>query len=487
MNISNGYIRACLLGPKKVKSKSSSSNSSSPWKKKKLMIYAILVIAIVAIVTSFTIIMISSNNDSNLQDTANTNIINGNATTSELVSDSQRQSVEKFVTQFCGSGSQANSNAYIIEYVLPERCEMPLGIAVNANDNDNSSSNTNSGTVWYISTKNGTLGRFDIDADEFSNELAIPSWPSKGNPISSSQVWDIEIEAINSTSDKNASNIWFTDEKQNAIWKYSNASKTFEIYYVPEKPEAFGTTYPVSLELDLANDKVYFVGIRSPSIWTGNISEMKNGTSEGIEKINIPVDAFKDIVDPELISTGSIALDKKNDALWISLLAFNTKGQIFRFDLQNKTFRTYDLPSDIRSPVGLAIGYSGGINNNNNNSNESYVWGTDHATSIFFRLDPSTGQFTKFATSQSSPRIYNLNPNINSENTYTLPYWIKSSNSNSSSLWFNEHTGNKIAKFEPENNTLVEYWIPTQNPLWGRCPEDNGNSSQCGIANALHF
>ncbi|MGH9985092.1 MAG: hypothetical protein ACRD8W_14180, partial [Nitrososphaeraceae archaeon] len=43
------------------------------------------------------------------------------------------------------------------------------------------------------------------------------------------------------------------------------------------------------------------------------------------------------------------------------------------------------------------------------------------------------------------------------------------------------------AKFEPENNTLVEYWIPTQNPLWGRCPEDNGNSSQCGIANALQF
>ncbi|MGH9987451.1 MAG: hypothetical protein ACRD8W_26200, partial [Nitrososphaeraceae archaeon] len=394
------------------------------------------------------------------------------------MSDSQRQSVEKFVTQFCGSGSKANSNDYVIEYVLPERCEMPLGIAVNADDDN---SNSNSGTVWYISTKNGTLGRFDIDAGKFINELQIPSWPSKENPISSSQVWDIEIETINDNNNKNASNIWFTDEKQNAIWKYSNASKTFEIYYVPETSEAFGTTYPVSLELDPTKDKVYFVGIRSSSIWIGNMSEMKNGTSEGIEKINIPIDAFRDITDPELISTGSIALDKKNDALWISLLAFNTKGQIFRYDLQNKTFRTYDLPSDIRSPVGLAIGYSGG------NNNESYIWGTDHATSIFFRLDPSTGQFTKFATSQSSPRIHNLNPNITSENTYTLPYWIKSSNSNNSTIWFNEHTGNKIAKFEPENNTLVEYWIPTQNPLWGSCPEDNGNSSQCGIANGLQF
>ncbi len=461
------------MGSKKLK-RSSSPDSSSPWKKKKFMIYAILGIVIIVGVSSFIVIMISSGNDSNMPDAS---ITTENTSSSKLVFDSQRQSIEKFVTQFCGSGTQANSNDYVIEYVLPERCEMPLGIAVNADDD-----NSNSGTVWYISTKNGTLGRFDIGTDEFSNELQIPSWPSKENPISSSQVWDIEIETINNYTN-DISNIWFTDEKQNAIWKYFNASNTFEIYYVPERSEAFGTTYPVSIELDKADDKVYFVGIRSPAIWVANISEMKNGTSEGIEKINIPINAFKGIIDSELISTGSIALDSKNDVLWISLLAFNTKGQIFRYDLQNKTFRTYDLPPDIRSPVGLAIGYS----DDSSNNNASYVWGTDHATSIFFRLDPSTGQFTKFATSQASPRIYSLNSNITSEATYTLPYWIKSSNSNNSTIWFNEHTGNKIARFEPTNNTLVEYWIPTQNPLWGSCPDDNGNSSQCGIANALQF
>ncbi len=175
---------------------------------------------------------------------------------------------------------------------------MPLGIAVNADDN-----NINSGAVWYISTKNGTLGRFDIAAGKFGNELQIPSWPSRENPISSSQVWDIEIETLNNNNNNNISNIWFTDEKQNAIWKYSNASNTFEIYYVPEKSEAFGTTYPVSIELDQVDDKVYFVGIRSPAIWVGNISEMKNGTSEGIKKIDIPIDAFRDVIDPELIST----------------------------------------------------------------------------------------------------------------------------------------------------------------------------------------
>jgi virginiamycin B lyase len=65
---------------------------------------------------------------------------------------------------------------------------------------------------------------------------------------------------------------------------------------------------------------------------------------------------------------------------------------------------------------------------------------------------------------------------------YTLPYWIE--NGLDGSIWFNEHEGNKIARFEPTNDTLYEYWIPTQNRLWGNCPP---NSSTCGIANALQF
>lgn len=85
------YTRIYLLGSKKIK-RSSSSGSPSLQKKKKVMIYSILGIAIVVSV-SFIVIMINSNNDFSMQDT---NMINGNLT-SELVSDSQRQSVEKFV------------------------------------------------------------------------------------------------------------------------------------------------------------------------------------------------------------------------------------------------------------------------------------------------------------------------------------------------------------------------------------------------------
>ena len=70
-----------------------------------------------------------------------------------------------------------------------------------------------------------------------------------------------------------------------------------------------------------------------------------------------------------------------------------------------------------------------------------------------------------------------------SDGAYTLPYWIHKADDGS--LWFNEHTGNKIAHFLPNNNTLIEYWIPSQNKLFSQC--DPESTIECGIANALQL
>src|ERR687885_1155187 len=168
------------------------------------------------------------------------------------------------------------------------------------------------------------------------------------------------------------------------------------------------------LSLDFnGNGNIYFVGIRSPTLWFGETNKMKNGTSEGISKIPIPTGEFKGI-DPNLVSIGSLAVDKQNNVVWISLLAFNIKGQILRYNIENKTFDTFDMPKDISSPVGIAVDHSGD------------VWATDHATSLFFKLDHNTGNITKFSTSAASPRIFG--GNSTPEAAYTLPYWIKTNN-----------------------------------------------------------
>ena len=411
---------------------------SKPFQKKKMVVFVVL--AIVAIVGILLVYSSSISSGPSQQDGENV---------SELVSESKAEAVEKFNAQFCGLDSHPNSSYLVVEYPLPAICEMPLGIGVDSQNQG----------IWYVSTKNGTLGRYDMKTNTFGEEYKIPSWPAREAPTMSSQVWDLDID--------NKGDIWFTDEKLNALWRFSNDTRTFDIFPVPEKPEAFGTTYPVSMEIDKNGSNIYFVGIRSPSIWIGNISLMRNGTAEGIERIGIPLDSFAGI-DPDLVSTGSVVLDEDNDRLFVSLLAFNTKGQILGYDLKNKTFTPYELPDDITSPVGLALDL------------DDNLWVTDHGTSIFFKLDPASGDITKFTTSTVSPRTLGQSTTINA--AYTLPYWIKTGENGT--IWFNQHTGNKMSSFNPNNLTLIEYWIPSQNKLWGPCRDSVG---QCGISNALQF
>ncbi len=367
-----------------------------------------------------------------------------------LVANSKQDAVKRYQLQFCGTNSKANTNQYVQEYKLPQFCEMPLAVY----------SGGNGSNVWYISTKNGALGAFNSTLGNFQKERLIPIWKSRAEPIDSSQVWDMK-------SDKKG-DLWFTDEKQNSIWRFIKSSQQFEMYKVPENSSAFGTTYPVSVDFD-NNGNVYFVGIRSPSLWIGNLSKLRNGTSEGITKIPIPISGFKGI-DPDLISTGSLAVDNKNGVVWISMLAFNTKGQILKYDIKDKIFKTYNMPSELTSPVGIAI------------DNHGNPWVTDHGTSLFFKLDPASGNLTKYSTSIASAKIFGANNGSIPQGAYTLPYWIKSGSDGT--LWFNEHTGNRIAKFDPANQTLIEYWIPTQDSRWGQCVNPN---VPCGIANALQL
>jgi len=360
---------------------------------------------------------------------------------------SKQQAIETYQNQFCGLDSKPNSNEYIKEILLENQCEMPLAVI---SDDDG---------TWYISTKTGALLLYNEQNNTFIR-YDIPLWSSRDKPIDSSNVWDIK-------KGPDGASFWFPDEKQNLIWKFNKKDKTFEHFQIPANETSFGGIYPVSLDFDNKGN-IYFVGIRSPILWIGNLSEMKNGTSDGISSVPLPVDIFKD-VDPMLITTGSLLVDKHNNNVWISMLVFGYKGQILKYNINDKSFKKYDL-GDLPSPVAMVLDEAGNI------------WGTDHGTSIFFKLDPVNGKLTKFVTTPASLKI--TGGKKIEGNSYTLPYWINKGANNS--IIFNEHVGNKIAKFFPDSLTLIEYWIPSQNKLFAQCQLDSPPDT-CGIANALQL
>jgi virginiamycin B lyase len=401
------------LGSKRREKKSSSASSS-----RKIIGYALIgILAVAAVSVSFF----------------------AGSQAPNRVDNTTADNIKKFQAQFCGTGAEQLSTKYVSEISLPSECEMPLAIEAEGD------------RVWYVSTKHGLLGSYNIPEGRFEEEHEVPSWPARSNPIDSSMSW-----AAKADSD---GNIWFTDERQKAIWRFKS-SNTFDLFRVP-------ADLPASIDFD-SKGNIYFIGVRSQSIFIGDVSRMKNGTSEGMTEVPLPLEGFSNI-DTDLVTTGSLAIDKSNNDIWVSLLAFQQKGQLFRYDINSGRFdKTVDLPSELSSPVGLAVDNSGKL------------WVTDHGTNIFFRYNPSDDQITKLVTSIASPKIYG---GSTPPNAYTLPYWIEAG-PDDSSLWFNQHTGNKLARVDPETLTLTEYWIPSQNRNWAACPDE---SRTCGLANALQL
>lgn len=349
--------------------------------------------------------------------------------------------LQKFQEQWCGPDAKANSNAYITEFVLPSECEMPAGIAA-----DN-------GQVWYVSAKRGLLGSYRPSDNKF-NEYRIPEWPSLEQPFTQIPSWSMSWAV---KADANG-NVWFTDQN-NAIWRFNKASESFDMFKVP-------ASYPSAMDFD-ANGNIYFIGINSESLYFGDLSKIKAGTSEGFTEIPLPLDGFSGI-DLRIVTSGLLVVDNERNDVWLSLLAFQQKGQLFQYDIdKSEIVRTVDLPADLSSPVGGAIDKAGSL------------WVGDHGTNIFFKYDPSTEEITKFVTSVASPRIFG---GATPKNAYSWPYWLDEGPDGS--IWFNQHTGNKIARFDPEELTLTEYWIPSQNKNWAFCQTD---APTCGIANAMQF
>jgi len=348
--------------------------------------------------------------------------------------------LQRFREQWCGPNATPNSNTYVTEFVLQSDCEMPVAIAVDGND------------VWYVSAKRGLLGSYNSAENRF-NEYNIPEWPSREQAFTRlpQMSWAAKVDE--------SGNVWFTDEN-NAIWRFNKAAGSFDMFKVPAR-------YPSDIEFD-TNGNIYFIGINSKSIFFGDVSKMKNGTSEGFIEIPLPLEGFEGI-DPDLVTSGLLVLDNERNDAWVSLLAFAAKkAQIFQFDIDtNKVVSTVDLPADLSVPVGAALDNSGNL------------WVANQGTNIFFKYDPVNDEITKFVTSIASPKIFG---GTTPANAYTWPYWMATGPDGS--IWFNEQTGNKIARFDPADLTLTEYWVPSQNYKSVSCPP---GSATCGIANVLQF
>ncbi len=289
------------------------------------------------------------------------------------------------------------NNPYVKEYSLPFG-SAPNGLVA-----------TKTGLVW-VTAQNATLYSVDSSSGQVEKYLINNGAVPYENPkVNSTMVWAIVQDDIG--------NIWFSPLGTKTLWRFDPESHAFASY-VSE------TGAPFQIKAD--KKEVWFTTLRGNTL---GVIKPQNG--------DYTISTF---------DTGSgtnpAGIFLQNNFVWIANVGTQN---ISKYTINQKDNLTQDITLEQKIPNGNATLFSSPtdllVDNN-------ILWLTEHGTSFLTSYGITDGKVTRYPTSQ------------NGFDTTTLPFWIRGVD-NPKVLWFNEHQGNKIGRFDVSNKTLIEYAIPS--------------------------
>jgi len=279
--------------------------------------------------------------------------------------------------QFCSTNEYAMSNEYVKEYKIPTACTQPLAITVDHN-----------GMVWFAQTGTGKVAKFDPLTETFT-EYVNPVWE------------DIEKKFILNAIANNAmpeklrsmmwgmdafpdGSIWFTDERTDAIWKFSIDSESYDRISYTQIDE--GSSLPQKLVIDgskiIIND---FTG--------GKLSFLDYAQDrQGLRHYAIP-SVMEDAV------TSDFAIDSDKN-VWYTNWVPSGQGILVKFDYPGYEYESakgevtqglllqdfiewYNFPVGLTTPNGVAVGP------------DQKIWIAATSSNYFFSFDSQGEEFTK--------------------------------------------------------------------------------------------
>ena len=289
-------------------------------------------------------------------------------------------------------------NPYVKEYSLPFG-SAPNGLVVDK-----------TGLVW-VTAQNATLYSIDPSSGQVEKYLIKSGTvPYAHAGVNSTMVWAIVQD--------NIGNIWFSPLGSKTIWRFDPESHVFGTY-------SSETGAPFQIKFDKKGE-VWFTTLSGNTIC---VIKPQNG--------DYTISTFD-----TGYNTNPAGIFVQNDSVWTANVA---SQNIFKYTINQKDNLaqsitiTQKIPNDnttlFASPTDLLV-------------DKNILWLTEHGTSFLTSYDLNDGKITRYPTSQ------------NDFHTTTLPFWIRGVD-NPQVLWFNEHQGNKIGRFDVSNKTLIEYSIPS--------------------------
>lgn len=287
---------------------------------------------------------------------------------------------------------------YVKEYSLPFG-SAPNGLVVDK-----------TGLVW-VTAQNATLYSIAPSSGQVGKYLIKSgTTPYENARVNSTMVWAIVQDDIG--------NIWFSPLGTKTIWRFDPTSHAFASY----RSE---TGSPFQIKADKKGE-VWFTTLRGNTV--GVIKPQNN---------DYVISTF-DMGS----NTNPAGIFLQNDSVWIANVGTQN---IFKYAINQKDNFAQDITIAQKTPKDNTTLFSSPtdllVDNN-------ILWLTEHGTSFLTSYDIADGKVTRYPTSQ------------NNFHTTTLPFWIRGVD-NPKVLWFNEHQGNKIGRFDVSDKTLIEYAIPS--------------------------
>jgi len=353
---------------------------------------------------------------------------------------------------FCGT-KLAQSNSFVKEFDIPTVCTQPLAIKVDPN-----------GLVWFAESNSGDIGMFDPSSESFI-EFENKDWPEGAR----SMIWGIDYSSDGS--------IWYTDPTFDSIWRFDTSSEEYSrLGYPSSESLTEGVSSYTGQESMPQRLKVVGSDIFVNDFTGGKITKFDVAQGVGGEVV------YTSIQSPLPRGfTGDFDIDN-NDNLWYTNWLPDSTGALVKFNLPEYNKKTqdstdefylqefvdvYDFPNDLNTANGLSVDSNGNI------------WIADTSSSYFFKFDPLNQEFTKYITSHPPQATYGNYSGV-IKTPISRPYWTLTTDNN---LILNEQTSNRIAIFDTQKESLVEYSIPSKNPGWGDC----GPIDDCGVGQVFGF
>ena len=339
--------------------------------------------------------------------------------------------------QFCGTEDVAKSNHYVKEFKIPTPCTQPLAITSDPN-----------GNLWFTQTNTGKVAKFDPVTNQFT-EYDNPKWTQGVR----SMMWGIDYSPDAS--------IWFTDEANDAIWKFTINDEKYVKTPYPKQADTLPQRLSIEGSHIIVND---FTGSKLTLL---DITQ----NTEGISFLSIPSPVENSV-------TAAFTVDSEKN-IWYTNWIFKTGGVLAKLNQEKvlqlgasetELFDLIDIftfPPDMMTPNGIA------------SDNQGNIWIVDTSSNYFFKFEPETESFTKYITSTPQTSSYGNSSGI-IKNPVSRPYWAVFDDGK---LVFNEQTANRIGVFDPIQESLIEYMIPSNNPNWADCE----GLDNCGLAQIFDF